>query len=306
MPSPRPQPSRSVALLTPALLALPAASGAAPDPAADELRRGRARQRAERGAARRCSTATRPPQLDQHGRLLYRDVRPTAAHREPGPSPRRRASRYDQTFLLHSRPGAQRTIYLDFDGQDISGHRVERRRWRSPRGSTRACRSTPSPAVHRRREGRRPGRLAAGLRGLRAVRGRRDHPGPGHRGAHQVRVHGPGLRHAGPGHAPRTGAASGCLGIAYTDVFDLVGGAAYQPAWAFSDEVDNDPIQIAESITHEVGHTLGSVHDGELGGTTTSSATACGARSWAPATARSPSGPRASTPARPRSRTTSP
>ena len=59
---------------------------------------------------------------------------------------------------------------------------------------------------------------------------------------------------------------SGCLGIAYADVFDLVGGAAYQPAWAFSDEVDNDPIQIAESISHEVGHTLALLHDGEIGG----------------------------------------
>jgi hypothetical protein len=56
---------------------------------------------------------------------------------------------------------------------------------------------------------------------------------------------------------------TGCLGIAYTDVFDLVGGAVYQPAWAFSGEVDNDPIQIAESITHEVGHTLGLRHDGD-------------------------------------------
>ena len=55
----------------------------------------------------------------------------------------------------------------------------------------------------------------------------------------------------------------GCLGIAYVDVFSLVGGAVYQPAWAFSDEVDNDPIQIAESISHEVGHTLGLHHDGD-------------------------------------------
>ena len=56
---------------------------------------------------------------------------------------------------------------------------------------------------------------------------------------------------------------TGCLGIAYTDVFDLVGGAVYQPAWAFSDEVDNDPIQIAESISHEVGHNLALLHDGD-------------------------------------------
>ena len=26
-----------------------------------------------------------------------------------------------QTFLLHSKPGSQRTIYLDFDGHSVSG-----------------------------------------------------------------------------------------------------------------------------------------------------------------------------------------
>ncbi|MET1060463.1 MAG: fibronectin type III domain-containing protein, partial [Nocardioides sp.] len=198
------------------------------------------------------------------GRLLYRDVLPAVrtaslSAAPAGPFP------YDQTFRLHSRPGALRTIYLDFDGQDVS-----ETAW--------------NQGPDRIRSGFYPGMSVDG--------------DPAFTEAEQDIVQDVWQRVAedyapfevdvtteDPGAAAltRSGTADQvfgmralvtaenwcgdfCLGIAYTDVFDLVGGAFYQPAWAFSDEVDNDPIQIAESITHEVGHTLGLLHDGVVGG----------------------------------------
>ena len=106
-------------LLTPVLLAVPTASGAAPDPG-DDLR---AAARVNGMSVARLETLLAndaTAQLDQEGRLFYRDVRPTARTASPGAAPAG-AFPYDQTFLLHSRPGAQRTIYLDFNGQDVSG-----------------------------------------------------------------------------------------------------------------------------------------------------------------------------------------
>ena len=184
----------------------PADSGAArpahrvrgrPRPGRRRAARGRPRQRHERGAAGDAARQRRDRRLDQDGRLFYRDVRPTARTASPSAAPAG-AFPYDQTFLLHSRPGAQRTIYLDFNGQDVSGTAWNGSDGSAP-GSIPACRTTPTP-LHGRGEGHRPGRLAAGRRGLRAVRGRRDHRGPRHRGAHPDQGHGPGLRDARPGH----------------------------------------------------------------------------------------------------------
>src|SRR6476620_1288914 len=98
------------ALLTPALLALPTASGAVPDPG-DDLR---AAARVNGMSVARLGTrlADDPTaQLDQDGRLYYRDVRPTARTASPGTAPAGPFP-YGHTFLLHSRPGAPRTIYL--------------------------------------------------------------------------------------------------------------------------------------------------------------------------------------------------
>jgi hypothetical protein len=57
--------------------------------------------------------------LDADGRAFYVDPAvgaPTApTSLPPPPFP------YGQTFLLHSRPGSSRTVYLDFDGEQITG-----------------------------------------------------------------------------------------------------------------------------------------------------------------------------------------
>src|SRR6185503_7641423 len=61
--------------------------------------------------------------IDQRGRLFYVcDWSPVTTDGEPpAPTPRPLAGGLpDKTFLLHSRPGSTRLIYLDFDGFDAS------------------------------------------------------------------------------------------------------------------------------------------------------------------------------------------
>ena len=70
-----------------------------------------------------------------------------------------------------------------------------------------------------------------------------------------------------------------CSGLAYLGSFDLIGKShkENQPAWVFTQGVGSNPKYIAESITHEVGHTLGLSHDGSKGSSYFS-----GANGWAP------------------------
>jgi PKD repeat protein len=58
--------------------------------------------------------------VDVEGRLHYAEPLPQAAGEVTG-SPQAAVVSVDQVFLLHSRPGAKRTIYLDFDGHLLSG-----------------------------------------------------------------------------------------------------------------------------------------------------------------------------------------
>lgn len=70
-----------------------------------------------------------------------------------------------------------------------------------------------------------------------------------------------------------------CSGLAYLGSFDMIGPdhAANQPAWVFTRGVGDNPKYIAESITHELGHTVGLSHDG-----TASSPYFSGNSGWAP------------------------
>lgn len=58
-----------------------------------------------------------------------------------------------------------------------------------------------------------------------------------------------------------------CGGVAYVGVASFVNNTYYQPAWVFQQALGNNEKNIAEAASHEAGHTLGLVHDGQKVGT---------------------------------------
>jgi len=74
----------------------------------------------------------------------------------------------------------------------------------------------------------------------------------------------------------------GCGGIAYVGVVNLVNNTYYQPAWVFQDGLANNEKYIAEAASHEAGHTLGLLHDGQKPGTGYYSGHGSGVTGWAP------------------------
>ena len=59
--------------------------------------------------------------IDQQGRLLFVDQFPEPAESEPTDPLQEAPFPLSETFILNSRPGSRRVIYLDFDGHTTSG-----------------------------------------------------------------------------------------------------------------------------------------------------------------------------------------
>ncbi|KRF19779.1 hypothetical protein ASG90_20335 [Nocardioides sp. Soil797] len=214
------------------------------------------------------------------GQLLHRDVfePPTSADSEPAV---RAAAPLSQTFRLHSRPGAKRTIYLDFDGERVcdtgwSQNRLTRcfnapafdtdGRAGFSAGERRVVQSTwkrvsedYAPfAVDITTE---PPSTQAITRSTRADK---------RFGVHAVITPSNSIRNAVCG-------GPGCGGVAFVDVFDRPKANRLRTFWVFPREVGNQPRRIADIASHEAGHTLGLSHDG-----TDTRAYANGHGIWAP------------------------
>jgi hypothetical protein len=172
----------------------------------------------------------------------------------------------DQTFLLNSRPGASRTIFLDFDGHTVSGTA-----WNSTYGlGTIAAPAFDLDGV--------PGTFSADeMQRIQAIwqRVAEDYA------PFDVNVttQDPGtaaLNRSGSGDAvfgvrvvvtrdftAATSKPCGCGGFAYLSVFDQVNNETYQPAFVFFDKLGSgNEKYVAEAISHEAGHNLGLSHDG--------------------------------------------
>ncbi len=207
--------------------------------------------------------------LDRRGHALYLDsmlqMTPQQQAQVAAISPAAAAPfDYAQTFLLHSRPGANRVAYLDFNGQTVSGTA-----WND---TTTGTSFTASPYDT---DGS-PGTFSnAEMDVIQSVwqRVAEDYAPFGidvtteeppadaiTRSGSSDLVFG---TRAVISNTSSIYSGCGCGGIAYVGTYDITSSHAYyQPAWVFTQGVGSSPKGIAEATSHEIGHNLGLSHDG--------------------------------------------
>jgi hypothetical protein len=187
-----------------------------------------------------------------------------------------------KTFELHSLPGSQHTIFLDFDGGTVSGTAWNGSGIGLAPGGYRGWVLGGDPAMK-----------ADQLRAVQRIWQRvaedfapfdvdvtTQDPGDDalDRSGPTDPAYGTRVLVTSSREAARTVCPTACSGSSWVDVFDLTPSHAfYQPSWVFPEMVGNDTKDVAEVISHEVGHTFGLQHDGDA-----RSAYDYGHRSWAP------------------------
>ncbi|MHB9116106.1 MAG: DUF7402 domain-containing protein, partial [Thermoleophilia bacterium] len=225
--------------------------------------------------------------VDGNSRLFYVETGLDAAASPPAafaaPSAAEAAAPLSETFLLHSRPGANRTIYLDFDGHYLTGtawnrdfthnQPVSGPAWTLD-GDASTFNDAERTAIQQVWQ-----RVAEDYAPF-DVDVTTEYPGEAAltRDSSQDQVY--GMRVLVSPIAASIAPNSG--GIAYVGVFDLVGGDYYQPALVFPENLLNSEKPIGEAATHEAGHTLGLFHDGVTNVTGYYQGHGSGETGWAP------------------------
>ncbi len=230
--------------------------------------------------------------LDSTDHLFYIDPAapdtsasaPEQAGFDPGPN----------TFLLHSNPGAQRVIYLDFHGATLSGTA-----WNTDFLLGGDCDTDPydtdgTPATFSAPERETVygiwQRVSEDYAPF-AIDVTTEDPGAAaidRAGGGDLQYGTRALITKSVSTCPNTETLfesvcnSACGGIAYTNVFDESAmHAYYQPALIFQNGVPTEKSE-AEAVSHEVGHNLGLHHDGATSGCSGPCSYYAGHGSWAP------------------------
>ena len=207
--------------------------------------------------------------VDRTGRLLFVDefVAPDEAPIDHGSLDGATVPSETEIFGLHSRPGAQRVIVLDFNGHDARGTA-----W----GNTAAQDTAPFNF-----EGDGATFSAAERAVIFSVwqRVAEDYapfdvdvttqdPGHGQNSTGHPIIRRDDTNDIQYGTrvvvTPSKPYNCSCGGVAYVGVYDATGTTHdyYQPAWVFTAGVGTGAKNIAEAASHEAGHNLGLSHDG--------------------------------------------
>lgn len=222
--------------------------------------------------------------LDRKGRLFVEDefTVPMGAEMESDtPVIGEAAIPLADTFKLNSRPGADRTIYLDFDGHVLSGTA-----WNAnynnnqdivcpPYSFEGSSNTFSTNELLRIQEVWR--RVAEDFAPF-DVNVTTEFPGEDaitRSTSSDTRY---GMRVL---ISPISSFFGNYGGIAYVGVFNRVGDY-YKPALVFPEKLGNNAKYIAEACSHEAGHTLGLHHDGTTSGTTYYAGHGTGETGWAP------------------------
>jgi len=232
--------------------------------------------------------------IDRDGRILYVDntadqlaqnqvVNPGSSEYATGttvainpPVPIATSAALANAFLLHSKPGASKTLYLDFVGYTAQGTA-----WSGSTIVAGAYDLTGNPAIFDDSE-------------------RSNIISIWNRVAEDYIPFDVDVTTAPPSNDAlmRTSAADStygtrlvitqsvfnchCGGVAYVGPINLVNNTYYQPAWVFQDALSNNEKAIAEAASHEAGHTLGLLHDGQKPSTGYYLGHGSGVTGWAP------------------------
>lgn len=233
--------------------------------------------------------ADRTAWLDREGRLLFIDeidsnagavaATPTTSAAAPFP--------LEQTFLLHSRPGAKRTLYINFVGATVTGTA-----WNNGFGLaaiqaaafdldgnvsdfSAAERSAIQAVWQRVAEDYAPFDVDVTTEMPAAERITRSSSTDDVFGAAVMVTR---------DWTVAAGSPCGCGGFAYVGVFDFTTDVN-KPGWVFFDNLASYEKYVAEAVSHEAGHMLGLSHDGYNNGTTQRGyygGHGSGTTSWAP------------------------
>jgi hypothetical protein len=195
------------------------------------------------------------------------------------------------TFFLHSKPDSSKTIYLDFDGHTVSGTL-----WNGSSGNF--LPNGDHPAMDLAGNGASftdnellqiqdiYQRVAEDYAPFDVDVTTEEPPAADiERSGAGDNVYGTRALISPSNAAFTTICGGGCGGVAFIGAFNWYTGkdgfvethGQLQPAWVFPQGLGNDPKNIAEATTHEVGHNLGLDHDG-----TSTLGYYSGHDSWAP------------------------
>ena len=205
--------------------------------------------------------------LSREGQLYYQEEIPEEAVGTGTGTAPEAAYSTTETFALHSRPGATRKIFLDFDGASVSNTGWNVGSNAISNGTHIGWDSDGSPGSFSTTEHdwiQEVWRQVAETYAPFDVDVTTDDPGPDGWTRSTSSDTSYGTRVVVTSSQTALDQACGsCLGVAWVGTFNMVDpNRYYQPAWVFAANPNLKPMIVAQAASHEAGHTLGLHHDG--------------------------------------------